>query len=300
MAAYRKDLMLKDKVAIVTGGSRGIGKAVVKALLQKGTKVVIAARTKSEIDSSLKELSSQGQIIGIQTDVSKEEEVQNLLQGTLKKYHSLDILVNAAGIQGPIGPLSEVKVEDWVYNLHVNLIGTVLCCKAALPTMISQKKGKIINFSGGGATSPRPNFSAYACSKAAIVRFTEVLAMEVKDYGINVNVIAPGGVNTHMLDEILAAGEAAGEELTEAKKRKTQGGMSADLAAELVLFLASEASNGLTGKLISAPHDDWRAWDRGRITDLMSGPWLTLRRLDSFTLGPLIDKLKGSGDCQKK
>jgi 3-oxoacyl-[acyl-carrier protein] reductase len=103
-----------------------------------------------------------------------------------------------------------------------------------------------------------------------------------------------------MLDEILAAGEAAGEELTEAKKRKTQGGMSADLAAELVLFLDSEASNGLTGKLISAPHDDWRAWDRGRITDLMSGPWLTLRRLDSFTLGPLIDKLKGSGDCQKK
>jgi 3-oxoacyl-[acyl-carrier protein] reductase len=296
----KKVWMLKDKVAIVTGGSRGIGKAVVKALLQKGTKVVIAARTKSEIDSSLKELSSQGQIIGIQTDVSKEEEVQNLLQGTLKKYHSLDILVNAAGIQGPIGPLREVKVGDWVYNLHVNLIGTVLCCKTALPTMISQKKGKIINFSGGGATSPRPNFSAYACSKAAIVRFTEVLAMEVKDYGINVNVIAPGGVNTHMLDEILAAGEAAGEELTEAKKRKTQGGMSADLAAELVLFLASEASNGLTGKLISAPHDDWRAWDRGRITDLMSGPWLTLRRLDSFTLGPLIDKLKGSGDCQKK
>jgi len=296
----KKVWMLKDKVAIVTGGSRGIGKAIAKAFLREGAKVVIAARSELEINNSVKELSSQGQIIGIPTDVSKQEEVQNLRQETLRQYQSLDILVNAAGIQGPIGPLAEVEIQDWVYNLHVNLIGTVLCCKAALPTMISQKKGKIINFSGGGATSPRPNFSAYACSKAAIVRFTEVLAMEVKDYGIDVNVIAPGAVNTRMLDEILAAGLADGEELIEAKKRKTQGGMSADLAAELVLFLASEASNGLTGKLISAPHDDWRAWDGKRIGELMSGPWLTLRRLDSFTLDPLTDKLKGSGDCQKK
>lgn len=283
-------------MAVVTGGSRGIGKAVAKALLREGAKVVIAARSEGEINNSVKELSLLGQIIGVPTDVSKQEEVQNLIEKALRQYHSINILVNAAGIQGPIGRLTEVKVEDWVDNLHVNLIGTVLCCKAALPTMISQKKGKIINFSGGGATSPRPKFSAYACSKAAIVRFTETLALEVKDSGIDINAIAPGGVNTRMLDEVLAAGSAAGEELMEAKRRKAQGGMPAELAGELVVFLVSEVSNGLTGKLISAPHDDWRAWNRGRIGELMSGPWLTLRRLDSFTLAPLIDKLKGSGD----
>ncbi len=288
--------MPRDKVAVVTGGSRGIGKAVAKALLREGAKVVIAARSEGEINNSVKELSLLGQIIGVPTDVSKQEEVQNLIEKALRQYHSINILVNAAGIQGPIGRLTEVKVEDWVDNLHVNLIGTVLCCKAALPTMISQKKGKIINFSGGGATSPRPKFSAYACSKAAIVRFTETLALEVKDSGIDINAIAPGGVNTRMLDEVLAAGSAAGEELMEAKRRKAQGGMPAELAGELVVFLVSEVSNGLTGKLISAPHDDWRAWNRGRIGELMSGPWLTLRRLDSFTLAPLIDKLKGSGD----
>lgn len=285
--------MLKNKVAIVTGGSRGIGKAVAQIFLQDGAKVVIAARSEIEIQSTVKDLSSLGQIIGVRTDVSNKNEVQNLVQKTLEQYRSIYILVNAAGIQIPIGPLVDVDTEEWISNIQVNLIGTMLCCKEVLPIFVPQRRGKIINFSGGGATSPRPNFSAYACSKAAIVRFTETLAEEVKGYGIDVNAIAPGAVNTRMLDEIIEAGPAAGEELKAAQKRKTQGGVPAEFAAELALFLASDASNGLTGKLISAAHDNWKAWDRTKIDELMAGPSLTLRRIDSFTLGSLEEAKKG-------
>ena len=271
---------LKDRVAIITGGSRGIGKAVAKAFLREGAKVVIAARSETEINRSAQELLPQGQIIGVPADVSKREQVQNLVQHTLLQYGAIDILVNAAGIQGPIGRLTEVRMEEWIDNIHVNLIGTVLCCKAVLPTMISQKKGKIINFSGGGSTSPRPNFSAYACSKAAIVRFTETLAMEVSDYGIGVNAIAPGAVNTRMLEEIIKAGDKSGKkELQEAIERSKRGGTSSELAAELAVFLASESSDGLTGRLISAVWDDWKSFPK-EIDRIARSSLYTLRRID--------------------
>ena len=259
--------MLENKVAIVTGGSRGIGKAVAQLFLQKGAKVVVAARSEIEIHNTVKDLSLLGHIIGVRTDVADKDEVHAMVQETISEFQSIDILVNAAGIQIPIGPLVEVDTEKWISNIQVNLVGTMLCCKEVLPIFVRQRKGKIINFSGGGATSPRPNFSAYACSKAAIVRFTETLAEEVKGYGIDVNAIAPGAVNTRMLDDIIEAGPAAGEELKAAQKRKTQGGVPPEFAAELSLFLASDASNGLTGKLISAPHDDWKSWDGKRIED---------------------------------
>jgi len=272
---------LKNKVAIVTGGSRGIGRAVVKAFLKEGARVAIAARSRIEIDTTIKDLKQEDKLIGIATDVSKGEDVQNLVKDTLTQYGSLDILVNAAGVQGPIGPLIEVDMQEWINNIHTNLIGTVLCSKAVLRIMIDKKRGKIINFSGGGATSPRPNFSAYACSKVAIVRFTETLAIEVKDYGIDVNAIAPGGVNTRMMEEIIKAGNKSGEtELSGAIKQSQKGGTSPELAAELVVFLASEHSNGLTGRLISAIWDDWKNFDKN-ISEITNSSLYTLRRIDS-------------------
>ena len=274
-------MKLRDKVAIIIGGSRGIGKAVAKAFLKEGAKVAIAARTGGDIDIALKDLSIEGQVIGTITDVSKEQDIQNLLEYTLRKYETVDILVNAAGIQGPIGPLAEVNILEWIENIHINLIGTVRCCKAVLPIMMSKKRGKIINFSGGGATSPRPNFSAYACSKAAIVRFTETLAMEVKDYGIDVNAVAPGAVNTRMLNDIIKAGEKAGEkELSEAIERSKKGGNSPEMAAGLAVFLASEDSHGLTGRLISAVWDDWKTFDDKTIVEINRSSIYTLRRID--------------------
>ncbi len=250
---------LKDKVALITGGSRGIGKAVALAFLREGARVAIAARSEDEIQDTVQELAKGGPIIGMAADVSRQEDVQRLVEQTLGHFQRIDILVNGAGIQGPIGPLVEVDFDQWSYNLRVNLSGTVLCCKSVLPGMMAQKGGRIINFSGGGATGPRPNFSAYACSKAAIVRFTETLAVEVRGYGIEVNAIAPGAVNTRMLAEVIMAGDRSGEkEYQEAVGRRDAGGTPPESAADLAVFLSSEESDGITGKLISAPWDLWR------------------------------------------
>jgi len=157
-----------------------------------------------------------------------------------------------------------------------------------LPHMILNRRGKIINFSGGGATAPLPCFSAYGVSKAGVVRLTEVLAEEVKEFNIQVNAVAPGAVDTRLQDQVLAAGDRAGAAGSRIRKlRETgEGGVPRELAAELVVFLASDDSDGLTGKLIAAQHDGWQSWDAARLAELMSAPWLTLRRIDLATLRP--------------
>jgi NAD(P)-dependent dehydrogenase (short-subunit alcohol dehydrogenase family) len=275
-------MKLKGKVAIITGGSRGIGRSIAEAFLQNGARVAIAARSIEDLEKTLIDLQSDGDIICIPTDVSKGQSVRNMVEQTICQYGHIDILVNSAGIQAPIGPLIKVDIEEWINNVHINFIGTVLCCKYVLPFMVSKKKGKIINMSGGGATGARPNFSAYACSKTAIVRFTEILALEVKDQGIEVNCVAPGAVNTNMLKEIIDAGDLAGDkELKEAKDRLGKGGIPPKVPAELVLFLASEESNGITGKLISAPWDNWKSLDfQNRLR--FDSDFGTLRRIDDM------------------
>jgi 3-oxoacyl-[acyl-carrier protein] reductase len=159
--------------------------------------------------------------------------------------------------------------------------------------MIRQRRGKIINLSGGGATGPRPNFSAYAASKAAVARLTETLAEEVKPHNIQVNAIAPGAAATRMQDQIIAAGARAGEQaLAEARRVLETGGTPLHSPAALAVFLASDDSDGLTGRLIAVAHDGWQSWDADRIAEVMSAPWFTLRRMDPYTLQPLLDKLK--------
>jgi 3-oxoacyl-[acyl-carrier protein] reductase len=286
-------MSLAGQVALVTGAGRGIGRAIALAFAAEGTAVVAVARTLSEVEETAALVRASGQrALAVAADVSNWQSVQEMVNHAVQEFGSIHVLVNNAGVQGPIGPLVEDDVERWTQTVQVNLIGAFLCCKAVLPIMMRQCWGRIINLSGGGATGPRPNFSAYSASKAAVVRLTETLAEEVKSHNIQVNAIAPGAVNTRMLDEVLAAGEAAGGEWAVAQQRKAQGGTPAELAAELVLFLASDASGGLTGKLISAPHDDWRTWDAERITELVDSPWYTLRRIDPHTLSPLVERLR--------
>ena len=271
---------LENKVAIITGGARGIGKAVAISFIQEGAKVIIVARTKKEVratEKKLRKLSSKA--VGIVADISKKRGVEKVVKKTLENFQTIDILVNCAGVQKPIGKFWQIDIVKWQENININLIGTALCCQLVLPIMIKNKKGKIINFSGGGATSPRPNFSAYACAKTAIVRLTEIIALEVKKYNIDVNAIAPGAVNTRMLEEVIEAGKKAGEELAEALKRNKAGGTPPELAAELAVFLASEESNGLTGKLISAVWDRWKDFKKIK-KQLNSSSLYTLRRVD--------------------
>jgi NAD(P)-dependent dehydrogenase (short-subunit alcohol dehydrogenase family) len=162
----------------------------------------------------------------------------------------------------------------------VNLFGSVLCCRAVLPHFRANGYGKVIQLSGGGATSPLPRLSAYAASKAAVVRFAETLAEELRGTGIDVNAIAPGALNTRLLDEVLDAGpEVVGDSFYErALEQRSSGGTPLDLATSLAVFLGSEESDGITGKLISAPWDPWQEFP-AHADDLSSTDVYTLRRI---------------------
>jgi len=273
-------MILKDKVAIVTGAGRGIGKAIALAYADEGANVVTISRTLSEIEKTSEQIRANGRrAIAIRADVSNAGEVEDAVSLVIKEFGKVDILVNVAGSQGPIGPIIENDINHWIQTVQVNLIGTFLCIKVVLPIMIKQGSGKIINFSGGGATSPRPYFTAYAASKGAVVHLTESLAEELKRYNIQVNTIAPGAVNTDMLDQVLKAGLLAGEhEFKKAQAQLEKGGTSLEKPANLAVFLASDESNGLSGKLISAVWDDWQNM-ASQISKIMSSDIYTLRRV---------------------
>lgn len=273
-------MKLKGKVAIVTGGGRGLGKAIALAFAAEGADVVVVSRTISEVEGTAKEVQALGRrALPMKVDVSNKEEVKNMVDSVTQQFGRLDILVNNAGVQPPIGPVIKNDPEEWLRTVTINLGGTFLCSRAVLPIMIKNRQGKIINLSGGGATSPRPYFTAYAASKAAVVRFTETLAEEVKEFNIQVNAISPGAVNTRMLEEIIAAGEMAGERaLAEAKRQKETGGTPPEKAADLAVLLASDESNGLTGRLISAVWDDWQGIVQ-KMQKTMSTDLYTLRRV---------------------
>ena len=274
--------MLRDKVAIITGGSSGIGRAIAFAFAHECACLVLASRTASELEAAKQELESlpgAQRVEVLPTDVSKPEDVGRLVDFTLTRFSTIDILVNCAGIWGPIGLAADVDGERWMQAVNINLCGTFLCTGAVLPTMMAKRKGKIVNLSGGGATSPFPRFSAYSASKAGIVRLTETLAEEVKEHSIDINAIAPGAVDTRLLDQVVEAGDAAGTEYLDLViKRKRDGCVSPEQVAELAVFLASSESDGLTGRIISLLWDSWREIPQ-RLERIMSSDIYTMRRI---------------------
>lgn len=286
-------MRLKDKVALVTGAGRGIGEAIALAYAREGAAQVIVSRTKVEIEAVADKVRRLGgQVEAITADIAAEKDVEQLVSKVLNRFGQIDVLVNCAGIYGPIGPLWKSDPAHWVKALNINLVGTFLCSRAVVCHMIERRSGKIINLAGGGGTAPLPRFSAYAASKAAVVRLTENLAEEVREYGIQVNSIAPGLIDTKLQDRVLEAGENAGELLGRIRQLRAEGkgGVSPQVPAALAVFLASSASDGLTGRLIAAPHDGWEKWDAKQIERVMAAPWFTLRRIDPFTLGALAGK----------
>lgn len=274
-------MILQDKIAIITGGSTGIGKAISIAFAIEGAHLVLASRTKTELEKAKSEIAgiADARVKIFPVDVSNPKAVTDMVDFTLKEFSNIDILVNCAGIYGPIGLVTEISSDEWLNTIKTNLFGTFLCTQAVLPTMMRNKKGKIVNMSGGGAAAPFPRFSAYSASKAAVVRLTETLAEEVKQYNICINSIAPGAVNTRLLDEALAAGEAAGKDFSSKSiKQKQEGGVPPEKVAELAVFLASPQTDGLTGRLISLLWDDWRDIPR-HLDKIMSSDIFTMRRL---------------------
>lgn len=278
-------MKLEGKVAIITGAGRGIGKAIALAFAREGADVAVVSRTISEVTETAREVQTLGRrALPMKVDVSDREQVENMVSSVVREFKRVDILVNNAGVQPPIGPVTENDPDQWLKTVTVNLGGTFLCSRAVLPIMMKRRQGKIINLSGGGAASPRPYFTAYAASKAAVVRFTETLAEEVKEYNIQVNAIAPGAVNTRMLEGVIAAGEMAGAKaLADAKRQMEKGGTPPEKPAALALFLASDESNGLTGRLISAVWDDWEGMIK-QVERIISTDLYTLRRITPETV----------------
>ena len=241
----------KNKKVIITGASGGIGQAIVKVFAERGAEILAISRS----DGGLSKLSN---VQFLSADVSGVADLKNISRLINGEWGGrVDILVNAAGIYGPMGPLEDNDLELWSKTIAVNLLGTVNMCRLVIPIMKAQKFGRIINFSGGGEGA-FPNFTAYSASKGAVVRFTESLAEELKDFGVTVNAIAPGAVNTQLLDQVLSAGpEKIGKNFyKKSLKQKSEGGVSPEKAAEIILFLASDAASSLSGKIISAVWDN--------------------------------------------
>ena len=258
-----------------------IGTAVARRFLEEGAEVVAADSNGPLLGKNVRTLKKTfgAAVSGVRTDIRSASNVRNLMKRTVAARGTIDILVNAAAIQKPIGGLLEVSAGDWIKCVNTNIVGTMLCCKAALPVMAAKRRGKIINFSGGGATFPRPNFSAYGASKAAIVRFTETIALEFARYRIDINAVSPGMVYTRMIREIIAAGKAAGASDYTGALKVRAGGDPPKLAADLCVFLASKP-DGISGKLISAVWDDWKGMP-GKAKIIMNSSLYALRRIDN-------------------
>jgi 3-oxoacyl-[acyl-carrier protein] reductase len=212
-------------------------------------------------------------------DLGQPTEVAGLIEQVKNSFPKLHVLLNNAAIHGPIGTLELNSFVEWQRAIQVDLLAPVALCQGLIPFLAAEDGGAIINLSGGGATGPRANFSAYATAKAGLVRFSETLAEELRSTGIRVNSIAPGAMKTAMLGEVLARGAAAGDrELTIANKVFQEGGASMNRVADLALFLASDAASGITGKLISAVWDNWEHWPE-HLDELASSDVYTLRRI---------------------
>lgn len=277
-------ISLENRVAIITGANQGFGFEIAKKYIGAGASLMLCARNEGLLNNAKDELNALAQpgqkIVAFAADVSKADDVEDVVGETLRVFGGCHILVNNAGIYGPKGEIEAIDWSEWMRTIEINVYGSILMCRAILPHFKAQGYGKVIQLSGGGATNPMPRISAYAVSKAAIVRFAETLAEEVRGTGIDVNAIAPGALNTRMLDEILEAGpDKVGNAFYERSlKQKESGGAPLDRGAELALFLASAASDGITGKLISAVWDDWEHWPE-HLNELSSSDVYTLRRI---------------------
>jgi NAD(P)-dependent dehydrogenase (short-subunit alcohol dehydrogenase family) len=255
---------LAGRTALITGATRGLGFQIAQAYLRAGAGgICICGREASSLERAIFELTQiaapSQRVLGHVADVSSPTDVEQLVGAAIEGLGEITILVSNAGVYGPKGPIATTDWLDWVRAVEINLFGSVLLARALAPHFIAQGYGKILQLSGGGATKPLPGLSAYAASKAAVVRFAETLALELGEHRIDVNSIAPGALNTGMLDEVLTAGPAlVGEAYYEqALEQQRSGGAPIERATELAVFLGSATSDGITGKLLSAVWDTW-------------------------------------------
>lgn len=247
---------LGGHVALVTGGGRGIGRAIARALAAAGASVAVLARSGDELAETVRLIEQQGgRAVSCPADVTNAESVQGVVRGIETSIGPIDLLVNNAGAPGPLLPFTESEINEWWRGMEVNVLGPVLCTRLVLPGMVSRGRGRIINVSSGAGTMAMAFFSSYVCSKTALIRFTECLALETKSHGIAVFSIAPGTVRTAMSEYSLNSPEGK-KWLPWIKKIFDENlTVPAERPAQLVLELASGRADKLSGRLLSI-YDD--------------------------------------------
>jgi NAD(P)-dependent dehydrogenase (short-subunit alcohol dehydrogenase family) len=275
---------LRGRKALITGGNRGLGLEIARAYVAAGASVMLCARDAALLEAAGRELAAavqDGQAVRwASADVTDPARMAAVVEEAIRELGGLSVLVANAGVYGPFGSIEDVDWAEWARAVEINLYGSVIPIRAVLPHFKASRYGKIIQVSGGGATNPLPRISAYAASKAAVVRFAETLAEECRGVGIDVNAIAPGALNTRLLDDVLTAGpdKVGADFFARAMRQKEEGGVPLQRGAELAVFLASARSDGITGKLISAVWDNWPDWP-DHLQELSRSDVYTLRRI---------------------
>ena len=225
-------MQLKDKVALVTGGGRGIGKAVALHYAREGARLAICARTAAEVEAAAKEIRSAGaDCLALACDVSLEDPVMKLIEEAEKRFGRIDVLVNNAGVMTRPAPVADFEIKKWDYTIAVNLRGPFLVTKAVLPIMLRRRRGSIVNVSSSIGRGAYANFAAYAVSKWGIEGFTQTLAAEVKSQNIRVNSVEPGYVAT---------------------KLTGYSGSRPESVTDVFVFLAGDESKNVTGRMLSS------------------------------------------------
>ena len=273
--------ILNNKKILITGGSLGIGFEISRLCASEGAQLILIARNQEDLESSIEKLgNNKAKHKFYSLDVSNPKAVKKLAEKMKAESQYLDGLVNCAGIYGPIGRSDKIDPIEFTHAININLLGTFYMCHYFLPIIRRKTRGKIINFSGGGAAGPFPNFTSYAVSKVGVVRLSENLAYEFKKDKIDINSIAPGFVVTRLHQDTIEAGEKAGVDfLNNTLNQIKTGGVPAEKAAKLTLYLLSPDSDGITGKFISAPWDPWE--EESFQTKLkLEKDFATLRRID--------------------
>ena len=247
---------LHHRVSVVTGGGRGLGRAFAQALAAAGSAVGVIARSPEELAATVKLIEQAGaKACAFAADITDSAAVHAAFSAIERSLGSIDLLVNNAGVHGPLGPFVQNEVEDWLRTIAVNLSGQILCTHRVLPGMIKRRRGRIINIASGGGARMLPNFSAYVTSKAALIRFSECLAVEVKEYGLAVFAMGPGTVRTAMAEYSLNSPEGK-TWLPWFREIFDEGrDLPPERPAALVLALASGKADALTGCFIQ-PQDD--------------------------------------------
>ncbi len=248
-------MILSNKIAVITGGARGIGRVIALACAREGADIVLAARSVDALQQTRGEIESLGRrVLAIPTDITSEESVRDLAVQTLAAFGRVDILINNSGITGPTAPLWEISLADWQETFAVNVTGGFLCCRAFLPSMIERRTGSIIFISSMTGKRPLYGRSPYASGKLALVGMARTLAWEVGSYGIRVNVISPGPVEGERVERVIRL-QAHAEGISEEQSRRNFTANSplgrmvpAQNIADAAVFLASDKAASITGE----------------------------------------------------